>query len=179
VPDRTGSMDDNSRYSPEVHEILGRKPSWIIRWGIVVITLLFLLGLVASRFIPFAENLSFPFVLKRGIFGAGSSGLSGIVRIQGGDKTYVKPGQSVIVTVVSDGSFRTIRLEGSVNAIMPDSTGNAVSAEIVIRGSQLARIPLSASELPATARITVGRSDLLEQILRPIRSMFSSSSKTL
>jgi hypothetical protein len=172
-------MEDKSGYSPEVHEILERKPLWIIRWGILVITVLFLMGLAVSRFIPYAENISIPIVLKSGISSTGSHIVSGIARVKGGDKNFVKAGQAAVVSVVSDGSFRMIRMVGYVVAIMPDSSQNAFSVEILIPESQVDWIPLSASELPATARITVGRSDLLEQIFRPIRGMFSSSTKTL
>lgn len=46
-------------YSQDVEDILGRKPLWVVRYGIPLITLVFIILLSASYFIPYPEKTVF------------------------------------------------------------------------------------------------------------------------
>lgn len=50
-------------YSDEAHQILGRMPSWIIRWGVTVVFVIFAGILVGCWFIKYPDTVSAPVVL--------------------------------------------------------------------------------------------------------------------
>ena len=53
----------NHSFSPEAHEILGRMPAWIIRWGVTVIFVIFAGILVGCYFIKYPDTVAAPVVI--------------------------------------------------------------------------------------------------------------------
>lgn len=53
----------NTLYSEEIQEIMGRIPGWVIRWGITVFCILFLLLLSITYAVKYPETISGPIVL--------------------------------------------------------------------------------------------------------------------
>jgi len=65
IPDEDGQLDDvlASDRAEEVSEMLERTPSWIMRWGILSITLVVFLILLSSVVIKYPDTLEGPLVL--------------------------------------------------------------------------------------------------------------------
>lgn len=56
-------QDNNRFYSEEAQEILGKMPSWIIRWGISVIAIIFLGILIGCYFIRYPQIVTAPITI--------------------------------------------------------------------------------------------------------------------
>lgn len=56
-------MPENNQYSEEVQQLMGKMPGWIIRWGVAMIFILFLIILAISYYIKYPQIVSAPVVL--------------------------------------------------------------------------------------------------------------------
>ena len=50
-------------YSDEAQSILGRAPSWVVRWGITVVFLIFVGIIVGCYFIKYPDTIEAPAVI--------------------------------------------------------------------------------------------------------------------
>ena len=57
--DMNKEMNNEEIYSKDVEEILSRKPSWVVRYGILLLSLGFLLFLFTSYYISYPEKTTF------------------------------------------------------------------------------------------------------------------------
>jgi multidrug efflux pump subunit AcrA (membrane-fusion protein) len=65
-PDQsTGQSTGQTHYSPEVQEILGSIPSWIIRWGIALLFVILSSFVLLSYFISFPLSVDLPITIEQ------------------------------------------------------------------------------------------------------------------
>lgn len=124
-------MPDNNdnQYSEIMHEILGRMPSWIIRRGILVITVSFLFIMAGCYFIKYPQILSAPIVIT-----TINPPADLISRYDGRiDSLYVKNGEfihrgSIVALLENSADFDAVcNIEKSLEHSLGDGFNNIVN----------------------------------------------------
>ncbi len=163
-------MEDQRGYSQEVREILDRKPRWIIRWGIVLIAGLFGLGLACAWFIPYSDTMNLPVTIRfqQNVPGQMTRAMIQYPRVDSG---YFKAGQ-VLNVIVNGRALNPMKFRSAIREISLDSNGSGCLAKLEIPPRQDSLLTDPTISWPATVQFTTGRSNLLEQIFRPIRNIF-------
>ncbi len=114
--------------SPEVQEIIGTVPSWIVRWGITAVGLVVVLLLILSNYIKYPQKESFittiytsnpPQIL--------SSKFGGQILTLLKDGTEVKAGNEIVVLQSSENYDDIIELERILAAIKNRPESSSVS----------------------------------------------------
>lgn len=105
--------DREQLYSDEANEIMGRMPSWIIRWGITVVFAIFVGILLGCYFIRYPETVTAPIVLTTvnppADLVVRYDGLIDSIYVRDGQ--YVKPG-TVVAVIANPADYRVVEKIG-------------------------------------------------------------------
>jgi len=166
-----GKEENTDRgYSPDVAEILDRKPFWLVRRGTLIAAVIFAACLVASYFVPYPERLTCEasFLVPQ----TGSDDeqtLHGMISLPEKYASLVKPGSQVRIIVPVDGGGNPVRIDGVAAEIRQDPSGFC-SVMVHIRPPKEMEARILAAGT-ASAQIVIGESNLLRQVFDPIVSV--------
>lgn len=114
-------MPPKHTHSEEMEQIMGNIPGWIVRWGIIIIFLVFASILVVSSYIRYPDTVSVPVTLTTQIppadLIAGTPGR--IVRVFVKEGDTVSPGQPVALVGDTAGYALLLRLEDRLKTGAP------------------------------------------------------------
>jgi hypothetical protein len=164
-------------YSPDVAEILDRKPRWLIRRGILLAAVIFAACLVATYFIPYPERLNceVSFLIPQPGKGDEQT-VHGVARLPEKYASLVKTGLQVRIIVPRESGGNPIKTRGVVADITRDPGSNYYTMMVhveTLRG--MAEEILGVGH--GSAQIVTGQSNLLRQVFNPIISVIRGANK--
>ncbi|NML20833.1 hypothetical protein HHL16_08105 [Pseudoflavitalea sp. G-6-1-2] len=150
--------------SSEVQEIIGKMPSWIIRWGIIIISVLLLGLLCAAYFFRYPDSIDGHAQLH-----INPTNSITVVQIPAKGSVPVKDGQQVFIRLYAYPENEFGLLEGRVTGI-PTALNDSVMAVTVYLNNGLQtttgkRIQ-SASVLNGKASIITGETSFFSRLVR-------------
>ena len=158
-------------YSPDVAEILEKKPHWLVRNGIWIAAAAFALGLAVSHFIPYPERLACDVIFMVPQEGTGDEQVvHGVIRLPVETGAGIDSGFSVSVILPPGNGGNPVRIPGVIAArtLDPHSGYNTFMVH-------LSPTPEDGRELIATGhaggQILTGESNLLREVFRPVVSL--------
>lgn len=123
----------DSEYSPEIRSIMKGKNHWLLSWGNVLLVLLVSLGIIASLWIPFAEQVSAPMQFD---YSEQQDRWLGRMTIPKEDKVEIKPGLEVLINnwntsgviekVHHSETEKTINIQVLMGKQFPEEMGNQI-----------------------------------------------------
>ncbi len=163
--------DKKEQYSREVEEILIRRPTFLVRNGILFLVILFALLLVISSFIRYPERLAASISFTSSSLAEDIS-LSGKIILTADAASLVKRGQQVSLRLHRNGEegFQGV-FEGAVDSILPIGTGDFFT--VYVRPSSADTL----SGYEGKAYILLGKSSLLSRILNPVLAVFRPANR--
>jgi hypothetical protein len=166
--------DTDLRYSPDVAEILDRKPFWLVRRGTLIAAVIFAACLAASYFVPYPKRLTCEasFLIPQNSQG-GDQTLHGMISLPEKYASLVKPGSQVRIIVPVDGGGTPVRIEGVAAEIIPDPSGFCSVMVHIHPPAGMEDKILAAGR--ANAQIIIGESNLLRQVFDPIMSVLKGA----
>lgn len=164
-PDRT--------YSPEVAEILGRKPAWIVRNGIILIAAVFVLGLACTHFIRYPVVLTIPMRPAEHLTVAGNPSWTTLeARLPFNSEEQLRPGMEVRCILTLPGQDQPLTCKGSVWSFR--NTGSGDEARIVLYSNNMIRTAMLDQE-QVSIQVIVGQISLLRQIFQPVIALLEGA----
>ncbi|NQV03726.1 MAG: hypothetical protein HQ542_13840 [Bacteroidia bacterium] len=161
---------NKEKYSPEVEEILHRRPSLLVRKGILMLTILVVLVLVGSHFIKYPERFAAS-IIFRDVLINDTIGSQGQIILTAATASMVEPGQSVRMVLQPAPGSAPIEVHGSVTALLPVRQGEYYTVLV------LPNTTMKLMGFNGTAYISTGEESLLSKILNPIFAVFRSADK--
>jgi hypothetical protein len=158
-------------YSPDVAEILNRKPHWIIRRGMLVVAIIFGAALFGTWFVDYPErlNCTITFTNSRASVTKEIS-ITGIIRLPENYETVIRKGMPVKVLLAMPRGTDPLTSNGQVDSVARGSAGGYLSVMIRLH-SDPATIDKFRTAGQANAQIITGSSNLLQQIFNPVLSV--------
>jgi hypothetical protein len=158
-------------YSPDVAGILGRKPHWIVRRGMVLVALIFGVGLGSTWFLHYPErlNCTVSFGVSR-ICSVNQLDLQGVIRLQAQVGSTISPGMPVRILLASPDGKDPLTATGLVGSVVQDSAGAYTSVQVHF-SSDSGTVQKFLMAGQANAQIITGSSNLLQQIFNPVISV--------
>jgi len=154
------------KYSPEVEKILNRRSGFIVRNGILFVTIFFTLLLVVSSFIKYPEQLKASITFSQGSI-LETDEMRGEIIVTADAASLVKPGQPVSIFLYREDENQSEQFIGEVSEI--ESVGSGTYYKIYVT-SLPENIP---SGIEGTAIIETSEISLLYKILDPIFAIFN------
>lgn len=158
-------------YSAEVKDILIHKPIWIVRWGMLIVLLLFTLLLLGSYFFKFPIIISAPAeLIKTPTTQFTPKSISIKAYIPTSTIESVKVGQPVTITVSTLPYKEFGKLNGSITAVSKLNDTQGYEVKIELSAHDASKIYTSANidystPIASTANILVGSMRLIEQVI--------------
>ncbi len=171
------TMGTEQGYSPEVAEILNRKPHWIVRYGMILVALTFAFGLAGTRFIPYPQRLNC--IAKcTGTAATKDQGsvFQGVITLPSQYGEIVRHGMPVRIVLIPPGKGELKTARGRIETISADSLGNQILLTVLFQSDPDAGQAFLA-ESQCNAQITVGNSNLLQQIFNPVITLIKGARK--
>jgi len=160
-------LDEIDRHSKEVHDLLGRVPSWIIRNGIMAVVMLWMVLIAGSWFFQYPDIISAEVVVAAPANGAANN-LTTVVRLNQSQAQKIKVGQKVNLKFDSYSYLKYGIVAGRVIGVALVPTHDSFPVEIMIAyplvtesGQKLDFV----QELAGTAEIVTEKVRLLTRIL--------------
>ena len=157
-PATTPTRPQHPALSAEVQRIIDTPPTWLVRWGNVLLLGLLVGGLLLGGFVPYPNTLS----------GKAVVGSTTRVVVPAADAPRIRPGQRVIISLYAFPSEKFGALTGQVAAVPTvDGTGQATVLVRLNKGyrstyGQLLSVGLASA---GSARVTVADETLFEQLV--------------
>jgi hypothetical protein len=170
----TKKVEEIDLHSKEVHDLLGKVPSWIIRNGMIMVVIILLMIFAGSWVFKYPDIISAPVVLAVDV--KDSTAVTGLVKLKQNIAGKVKVGQQVNLKFVNYPYLEFGLLEGKVSKISTVPTGDYYAVEVGLPNRLLStygKLFEFRHELFGTAEIITDDQSLLERILRPVRNVFS------
>lgn len=159
---------DLHKHSPEVEEILHKKPSFLVRNGIFLLVFIIAILLAGTHFIRYPERLAAP--VRFDSCPASDSGIcKGRLTLTEDAASIIKQGQSVQLILHSEFTGQVKETEGTIVSIKPFGYGDYVRVVI------LPDKPDTLEGFSGTAYIPTGESTFLSKILNPVVALFRSA----
>lgn len=155
------------KYCREVEEILVRKPGFMVRRGILILALTFIVMMGGSWFIKYPEKLAAPVKFET-IPSKGIHVFRGEITLSAEAVSIVKQGQSVAINLEDGSGATSVMIEGTVDTICPIGAGDYYS--VLIRPSIGTPLP----GIKGTVTIQTGERSILSDILSPVFSVFTN-----
>lgn len=172
---------DHTKYSKEVEEILRKKPAFLVRKGILLLTILVALLLVVSHFIKYPEkltasvtfeattkNVSAPINHSAALIND-SALMYGQIILTSAAASIVEPGQPVLMFLQATPESLPIEVKGTVDSLLPMGNGDYYTV-LVIPAE-----PIQLFGYQGKAYISIGEASLLSKILNPVFAVFRSA----
>ena len=159
---------DQGKYSPEVEEILHKRPSLLVRKGIFLLTMLVALLLIGSHFIKYPEKLAASITFDT-LSINDSAFYRGQLILTSAAASIVKPGQPVVMNLNTVPPGIPIEVTGAVESIIPMGHGDYYEVHILPHTTE------QLSGYTGTAYIMIGNASLLSKILNPVFAVFRSA----
>jgi hypothetical protein len=158
-------------YSPDVAGILGRKPHWIVRRGMILVALVFGVGLIGTWFLHYPErfNCTISFGDNR-ICPDNQTDLHGVIRLQTQYGSGITPGMPVRILLASPEGKNPLTATGRVDSVVRDSAGIYTSV-LAHFSSDRGTVQKFLMAGQANAQIITGNSNMLQQIFNPVISV--------
>ena len=157
---------ETQKYSKEVQVILNKKPSFLVRNGILLLVILFAILLVVSHFITYPDRLAAPITFEKSEIAGSGERFTGRIVLSADAASLVKPGFPVEMKVRQPGDSLWVTLDGVIVTLQPDEGGTYYIVYVK---------PGSGTIFPGyegTAFILISQSNLLSKILNPILAIF-------
>lgn len=158
-------------YSQDVEEILSRKPTFVVRYGIPFIALAFLLFLLISYFIPYPEKITFSATTRMAFIPESLSHETAYAAIPfDAEFTYIfREGNSVTLF-----PGRNIHGAGPVIAQVTGVVSDPVTGErmAVMRMTREEQVLLFGQSKDTEIKIITKSTNLLSRIFSPILRLF-------
>jgi len=164
------TSSDKGKYSPEVEEILLKKPSLLVRQGILMLAILVAGILIGSGFIRLPEKLSASVTFDT-LEVNGSVVWVGQVILTSAAASVVESGQPVAMVIQAVPQASPVNLTGVVETLQPIGHGDYYRVFIL---PDKAGKPEGSS---GTADILIGEASLLSKILNPVFAVFRSADR--
>lgn len=164
-------------YSPDVAEILDRKPHWLVRRGTLLAIMIFAACLVASYLIPYPERLNceVSFLIPQPV--AGEEGtIHGVVRLPEKYASSIKTGLEVRIIIPRGDGGDPIKIQGVVAEITRDTSNGCYTMMVHAATFEAAGKEVLATG-HASAQIVTGESNLLRQVFDPIISVMRGAKR--
>lgn len=161
---------DKGKYSPEVEAILLKKPSLLVRQGILMLAILVAGILVGSGLIRFPEKLSASVTFDT-LEVNGSVVWVGQVILTSAAASLVESGQPVAMVILPVPPATPVHLTGVVGMLRPIGHGDYYRVFIL---PDTTGKPQGSS---GTADILIGEASLLSKILNPVFAVFRSADR--
>ncbi|MEI7829521.1 MAG: hypothetical protein WCI31_07115 [Prolixibacteraceae bacterium] len=168
----TKKIEEIELHSKEVHDLLGRVPSWIIRNGMIMVVVILFILFTGSLIFKYPDIISAPVVVAIDV--NDSTAFTGLVKLKFSISEKVKIGQQVNLKFVSYPYLEFGLLKGIVRKISSAPTGDYYALEVGLPdklNSTYGKKFEFKHELIGTAEIITDDQSLLERILRPIRNV--------
>ncbi|MFC2101895.1 hypothetical protein ACFLS7_02775 [Bacteroidota bacterium] len=159
---------EKGKYSPEVEEILLKRPSFLVRKGILLLAILVVLILAVSYFIKYPERLTASVSFTNPPVSESVSAKGELI-LTSAAASIIATGQPVVLTLQFTEEGPQIDIPGIVGKILPIGSGDYYSVSI-IPDTELQLYGYS-----GTAYIVTGESSLLSKILNPVFAVFRTA----
>jgi hypothetical protein len=159
---------ENGKYSPVVEDLLLKRPSFMVRKGILLLAVLVVLILAGSYFIKYPEKLAASVSFTNPPVNESSSA-QGEVILTSAAASIIATGQPVVMTLQFTEESPPIDIPGVVGTTLPIGSGDYYSISIIPD----TEIPLYGYF--GTAYIVTGEANLLSKILNPVFAVFRSA----
>ncbi|MBE0646253.1 MAG: hypothetical protein IH596_00545 [Bacteroidales bacterium] len=170
---------DRGKYSPEVEEILHKRPSLLVRKGIFLLTILVILLLITSQFIKYPERLAASLMFVTLSDSTPGPGYGEVILTEAA-ASIVQVGQPVVMVLSSeDGKSGSWEVTGNVGELVSLGQGDYFRVVILPDAEDLPETLNAVRNVFAgaegTAYIMIGETSLLEKILNPVFAVFRSA----
>lgn len=158
---------EENHYCEPVQEIMGRLPSWTVRWGPTILAGILCLILVGSYFIRWPEVVPTSIFIEKGEFGD----VVGTMSVEVNQVSVIHTGNSVSVRLKGQTGASCGTLMGAVSEVcpIPESIAGNIIYTVKVSFPNETAIPLPAiGGLSGDARIMVGEKRLLERLAAPM-----------
>ena len=165
----------NTFYSEEAQEIMGRMPSRLVRWGLACIFFIFLIILAISFFIRYPQTISGPVVIDRetesGVF-------VGRMIVPSYNLGRLHTGQPVRVRLYAYPQAEYGMLKGEVLRLRPVAEQIGQYEVLImfpdsLRTSQGRELPMI-PQMDGTAEIIISNPRLIERLVSPFAKLISN-----
>jgi hypothetical protein len=175
-PAMSKKIDEISLHSNEVHDLLGRVPSWIIRNGMIMVVIVLLILFAGSWMFKYPDIISAPVVVSVDV--NDTTKFTGLAKLKQNFAGRVKVGQQVNLKFVSYPYMEFGQLKGIVSKISSIPTGDYYALEVGLPSKLISTYGKKLEfrhELNGTAEIITEDQSLFERILHPVRNLFKSN----
>jgi hypothetical protein len=169
----TKKLEEIDLHSKEVHDLLGKVPSWIIRNGMIMVVIVLLVLLTGSWYFKYPDIISAPVVVTVDV--NDSTAITGLVRLEQNITGKVKVGQQVTIKFVTYPYLEFGVAKGIVTKVSSVPTSNYYSIEVGLPEKLISTYGKKFEfqhELIGTAEIITEDQSLLERILHPLKNVF-------
>ncbi len=162
-------MPDRLSYSKEIHEIMGRIPVWIVRWGTWLLLFLLLILLIISCLIKYPETITAPISISESI--REDVPPTGIMNVSGKGYGKIKEGQQVRVKLKGYPISEYGILKGTISEMSPDLERGGYKVQIRFSDSLITSYGIV---LPEDVRhegigdIVISETSLLKRFFYPV-----------
>ncbi len=168
-------VEEIDLHSKEVHDLLGRVPSWILRNGMIMVVIVLLILFSGSWLFKYPDIISAPVVVAADV--NDSMSITGIVKLKWNTAGKVKVGQQVNLKFVSYPYLEYGIVKGVVNKVSSVPNGDFYMLEVSLPdmlNSTYGKKLVFQHELSGTAEIITEYQSLLKRILGPVRNILKS-----
>lgn len=169
-------ISELNSHSREVEDLLGGKPSWIIRYGLWMLVLLLSVLTVGSWYLKFPDIVVAPVVVR--VNPAAASHCTASITVNIGSLKKVKIGQKVILKFPAFPYLKYGTLSGVVSKIADKPNGVGFEVEVSLQTPLVTTTGVNLDfkeELTGWAEIVTDSQSLLSRLLSPRKDSFGSN----
>ena len=171
-------IDEIDRHSQEVQDLLGRIPSWLIRYGTIMVITLLIVLLSGCWLFKYPDLVSGPVVVT--VDGKNPNRLTGLLYLNRKDMENIKMGQQVNMKFPDYPYLEFGVVVGVVGNISSAPTSDGYEVEIQLPGQLITTIGTKLDfrqEMKGNGEIVTEDKRLLNRILGPVKAVFGKGKR--
>lgn len=169
-------ISELNSHSKEVEDLLGGKPSWVIRYGLLMLVLLLSVLSIGSWYLKFPGIIVAPVVVRANP--AAASLCTGSITVNRGSLEKVKIGQKVILKFPAFPYMKYGTLSGVVSKIAVQPNGVGFAVEVALQSPLVTTTGIKLDfnqELTGWAEIVTDSQSVLSRLISSLKDLFGTN----